>query len=85
MAVEHKRLFNSVLAYRHNCGGVCADKSNNETGQLEGFEDVKGYAKFKKRFWENALTKPLQWVIIKAEVAEKLLNIQNIFMKKMAR
>lgn len=28
-------------------------KMNNETGQLEGFEDVKGYAKFKKRFWEE--------------------------------
>ena len=28
-------------------------KTNNETGQLEGFEEVKWYAKFKKRFWEE--------------------------------
>ena len=28
-------------------------KINNEAGQLEGFEDVKGYARFKEKYWEN--------------------------------
>ena len=28
-------------------------KTNNETGQLEEFEDVKGYARFKEKYWEN--------------------------------